>query len=231
MGQTDDSKSSPQVSVYLLTENRLLRDTLARLLKKRSEINVVGVSRSSETVKNEILSSHCDVVLTDCFDNAARSTFLRDILGQDSGVKLLLFGMNDDPDVFCSAVFLGICGYLLKEASAAEIVAAVHAAVRGEATCPPSLCMTLIQHLSEKRQGRFETSHPSNGDRKTLTPRQLQLLRLVADGKTNKEIAANLNLSPFTVKNHIRRVMRQVEAASRHDAVSLVRATGQLTMP
>ena len=231
MGQTDDRKLCPQVSVYLLTENRLLRDTLARLLKKRSEINVVGVSRSSETVKDEILSSHCDVVLTDCFDNTARSTFLRDVLGQNSGVKLLLFGMNDDPDVFCSAVFLGICGYLLKDASAAEIVAAVHAAVRGEATCPPSLCMTLIQHLSEKGQGKFETSHPSNGDRKTLTPRQLQLLRLVADGKTNKEIAADLNLSQFTVKNHIRRVMRQVEAASRHDAVSLVRATGQLTLP
>jgi two-component system NarL family response regulator len=231
MEQTDDLKLSPQVNVYLLTENRLLRDTLARLLKKRSEINVVGVSRSSETVKDEILSSHCDVVLTDCFDNTARSTFLRDVLGQDSGVKLLLFGMNDDPDVFFNAVFLGICGYLLKDASAAEIVAAVHAAVRGEATCPPSLCMTLIRHLSEKRQGKFETSHPQNGDRKALTPRQLQLLRLVADGKTNKEIAADLNLSQFTVKNHIRRVMRQVEAASRHDAVSLVRATGQLTTP
>ena len=229
MEQTDDLKLSTQVNVYLLTENRLLRDTLARLLKKRSEINVVGVSRSSETVKDEILSSHCDVVLTDCFDNTARSTFLRDVLGQDSGVKLLLFGMNDDPDVFFNAVFLGICGYLLKDASAAEIVAAVRAAARGEATCPPSLCMSLIQHLSKKRQEKLETSDPQSSDRKALTPRQLQLLRLVADGKTNKEIAADLNLSQFTVKNHIRRVMRQVEAASRHDAVSLVRATGQLT--
>jgi DNA-binding NarL/FixJ family response regulator len=89
--------------------------------------------------------------------------------------------------------------------------------------------MSLIQHLSKKRQEKLETSDPQSSDRKTLTPRQLQLLRLVADGKTNKEIAATLNLSQFTVKNHMRRVMRQVEAASRHDAVSLVRATGQLT--
>ena len=229
MGQPDDLKSSPQVGVYLLTENRLLRDTLARLLRKRSEINVVGVSRRSESIEDEIISSHCDVVLTDCFDNTARSTFLRDIVDQLSGVKLLLFGMNDDPDVFLKAVFLGICGYLLKDSSAAEIVAAVRAAVRGEATCPPRLCMTLIQHLSKKKQERLETSHPQIGDRKALTPRQLQLLRLVADGMTNKEIAANLNLSQFTVKNHIRRVMRQVVAASRHDAVNLVRATGQLT--
>jgi DNA-binding CsgD family transcriptional regulator len=53
----------------------------------------------------------------------------------------------------------------------------------------------------------------------------------VANGLTNKEIAATLNLSQFTVKNHLRRVMRLVEAASRHDAVNLVRATGQLTPP
>jgi two-component system NarL family response regulator len=214
-----------------LTENRLLRDTLARLLRKRSEINVVGVNRRSESIKDEIISSHCDVVLTDCFDNTARSTFLHDVLDQDAGVKLLLFGMNEDPDVFLKAVFLGICGYLLKDASAVEIVAAVRAAVRGEATCPPSLCMTLIQHLSKKKQERLETSDPQNGDRKALTPRQLQLIRLVANGLTNKEIAANLNLSQFTVKNHIRRVMRQMEAASRHDAVNLIRASGQLAPP
>jgi DNA-binding NarL/FixJ family response regulator len=228
MGQTDSRKVSPQVSVYLLTENRLLRDTLARLLRKRSETNVVGVSRRSESVKDEILSSHCDVVLTDYYDNAARSTFLRDILDLVSGVKLLLFGMDEDPAMFLNAVYLGVCGYLLKDASATEIVAAVRAAVRGEATCPPSLCMALIQHLSKKRAEKLEPSHPQDADRKALTPRQLQLLGLVADGLTNKEIAAHLNLSQFTVKNHISRVMRQVEAASRSDAVELVRSTGKL---
>jgi DNA-binding NarL/FixJ family response regulator len=229
MGQTDDIELSPRVSVYLLAENRLLRDTLARLLRKRSEIHVVGVSRSSETAEGELISSQCEVVLTDSFDDRACSTFLPELLGQTSGIKVLLFGMNEDPDVFLKAVFLGICGYLLKDASAAEIVAAVRAAARGEATCPPSLCMSLIQHLSKKRHESFETPGPQSSDRKALTPRQLQLLRLVADGKTNKEIAADLNVSPFTVKNHLRRVMRQVEAANRHDAVSLVRATGQLT--
>ena len=186
MGQTDDIKLSLRVSVYLLAENRLLRDTLARLLRKRSEINVVGVSRSSETAKAELISSHCDVVLTDCFDDTARGDFLQDLLDQTSGIKVLLFGMNEDPDVFLKAVFLGICGFLLKDASAAEIVAAVRAAARGEATCPPSLCMSLIQHLSKKRQEKLETSDPQSSDRKTLTPRQLQLLRLVADGKTNR---------------------------------------------
>src|SRR5271166_4213467 len=119
MGQTDDPKLCPQVSVYLLAENRLLRDTLARLLRKRSEISVVGVSRSSETAKAELISSQCEVVLTDCFDDAARQDFLEEVLDQVPGIKVLLFGMNEDPAVFLQAVYLGICGYLLKEASAA----------------------------------------------------------------------------------------------------------------
>jgi len=231
MGETFHLKMSPQIRVYLLAENRLLRDTLARLLRKRSEINVVGVSRSSEAVKDDLVSTHCDVVLTDCFDDTPGVRFLQDLLDQVSGIKVLLFGMNEDPDVFLKAVFLGICGYLLKEASAAEIIAAVCAASRSEATCPPSLCMYLIQHLSKKSLVAGVASDVPGADRKILTARQLQLIRLVAKGMTNKEIAATLNLSQFTVKNHLRRVMRQVDAASRSDAVELIRATGQFTTP
>jgi DNA-binding NarL/FixJ family response regulator len=91
--------------------------------------------------------------------------------------------------------------------------------------------MSLIRHLSNKRLEKFEPSHPQIDDQKALTPRQLQLIRLVASGLTNKEIAANLNLSQFTVKNHLHRVMRQMEAANRHDAINLIRATGQLAPP
>jgi DNA-binding NarL/FixJ family response regulator len=219
-------KLSQEVSVYLLAENRLLRDTLARLLRKRTEINVVGVSRCSETVKDDIVASGCDVVLMDSFEDAAYSQFLVELAEQDTGIRFLLFGMDEEADVFLRAVHFGICGYLLKEASAAEIVAAVRAAGRGEATCPPSLCMTLIQYLSKRKPEKIEALDA--GNHKALTPRQLQLIRLVAEGLTNKEIAANLNLSQFTVKNHLRRVMRQVEAASRHDAVDALRASGQL---
>ena len=228
MVETENPKLPHEVSVYLVAENRLLRDTLARLLRKRSEINVVGVSHSSETLKEEILTSHCDVVLIDSFETAVSSLFADDLFDVESTVKVLLFGMNDDPELFIKAAQCGVCGYLLKEASAAEIVSAVRAAARGEATCPPRLCMSLIQHLSKRRQEKFDVFDAQSAGQKALTPRQLQLIRLVAEGLTNKEIAANLNLSQFTVKNHLRRVMRQVEAASRHDAVDVLRASGQL---
>jgi DNA-binding NarL/FixJ family response regulator len=230
MGQMFNSTLSPEIRVYLLAENRLLRDTLARLLRKRSGINVVGVSRSSVTSKDEIISSLCEVVLTDCFDGAAHSDLLQKLFDQESGIKIVLFGMNADPGVFFKAVSLGICGYLLKDASSAEIVSAVLAAMRGEATCPPNLCMALMEYFCKRGSTYLDASAGPTSDKKSLTPRQLQLIRLVADGLTNKEIASSLNLSEFTVKNHIRRVMRRVEAATRYDAVDQVRATGQLPM-
>jgi len=136
---------SPEIKLYLLAENRLLRDTLTRLLRKRSEILVVGVNRITTTSKEEIASAHCDVLLTDCFDSTTHPAFLSDVLREKPEMKLVLFGMNDDPATFLRAAFLGTCGYMLKDASVAEMVAAVLAAVRDEATCPPNLCLSLIQ--------------------------------------------------------------------------------------
>ncbi len=231
MGQTDDLKLSPQVSVYLLTENRLLRDTLARLLRKRSEINVVGVSRCSESDKNEIISSHCDVVLTDYFDDTARSTFLRDILEPRLGNQAASIRHERGPRPLFEG---GLPGDLRLSPQGRFSRGDCR---RGASCCPrrshlsPEPLHDSDSTSAQKEQEKLETSDSQNSDRKALTPRQLQLIRLVASGLTNKEIAANLNLSQFTVKNHIRRVMRQMEAVSRHDAVNLIRATGQLAPP
>ena len=225
MTGTVHPKTAEEVKVFLLTENRLLRDTLARLLAKRAEITVVGVSGSFETAKGEILSTTGNVVLLD----DCEASFIEVLLEEDPTVKVLLFGMDEDDEAFIEAVQLGISGYVLKEASASEIVSAVRAAARGEATLPPQLLMGLVKHLRKTRREKGDCAENGVTAQKSLTPRQLQLVQLVAEGLTNKEIAANLNLSQFTVKNHLRRVMRQVEAASRHDAVDALRASGQLS--
>jgi two-component system nitrate/nitrite response regulator NarL len=230
MGQTCQRRMSPEIKLYLLAENRLLRDTLTRLLRKRSEILVVGVNRITTTSKEEIASAHCDVLLTDCFDSTTHSAFLSDVLREKPETKLVLFGMNDDPATFLRAAFLGTCGYMLKDASVAEMVAAVLAAVRNEATCPPNLCLSLIQYLQRRGAASPDLANEQASDKKALTPRQLQLIQLVANGLTNKEIASNLNLSEFTVKNHISRVMRRVDAGTRYAAVDIVRAAGHLPL-
>ncbi len=217
-----------RVNVHILTENRLLRETLSRLLVKRSGLCVVDISESIDAAAKEIASSQCEVVLTDCLTAPHGSELLRNICAQDPPVKVVLFGMEEDCEVFLKAVYLGICGYVLKDASATEIIAALRSVADGEAVCPPKLCMGLIQHLSHRSRAWARPVDDDGLNRQILTHRQLELLSLVAQGLTNKEIANSLNLSEFTVKNHMRRIMKQVDAEDRFEAVDAIRAIGAL---
>jgi DNA-binding NarL/FixJ family response regulator len=119
-----------------------------------------------------------------------------------------------------------VCGYLSKDASSAQMIGAVRNVMQGEAICTPKLCKLLFEVVSKGLLPNSETvgqgSHMVNG----LTCRQRQLMGLVAKGMTNKEIAASLQLSQFTVKNHIRRVMTHLRAGSRHQAVDVIRTSG-----
>jgi len=220
--------SASEVKVYLLAENRLLRETLARLLQKRAGICVVGVSRYHEMAIREVATSGCDILLADCLTNPEESSLLRELFEDAPQIKVVLFGMDEEPAIFLRSVYLGVSGYILKEASASEIIAAVRGVAQGEAACPSKLCMALIQHLAhEYRENPRIAAHPGSA-KGSLTHRQLQLVDLVEKGLTNKEIAASLNLSEFTVKNHLRRIMRQVDADDRHQAVEVIRASGFL---
>ena len=224
------SNEVPPVSlnVYLLAENRLLRETLARLLQKRGGISVVGVSRYTESSVAEICASRCSILLMDSVATTEDMILLGDLFEKVPEVKVVLFGMDQDAGVFLKSAYCGVSGYLLKDASASEIIAAVRAVAQGEAAWPPQLCMELGRHLSHEYRMRAKLGVPLGSTKYCLTARQLELMRLVERGLTNKEIAVNLNLSEFTVKNHIRRVMREVDADDRHEAVDAIRASGLL---
>jgi two-component system response regulator DegU len=221
-------QAAVRVNVHVLTENRLLRETLTRLLVKRSGLCVVDISESIDDAAKEIASSQCQVVLTDCLTAPHGSELLRKICAQDPPVKVVLFGMEEDSDTFVKAVHLGVSGYVLKDASATEIIAALRSVADGEAVCPPKLWMGLIQYLSHRSRTWPKAADNEGLSRQVLTHRQLELLGLVAQGLTNKEIANSLNLSEFTVKNHMRRIMRQVDAEDRFEAVDAIRAIGAL---
>jgi len=132
--------------------------------------------------------------------------------------------MEENPESFLRAVERGACGYLLSDASSSEVVAAIRAVASGEAVCPPKLCKRLFEHLSRNASPLAEVERgPAQA---ALTCRQHQLMQLVAKGMTNKEIATNLKVSQFTVKNHLSRIMAQLRAESRHQAVDVIRAGG-----
>jgi DNA-binding NarL/FixJ family response regulator len=221
----DKLSSSSSTNVYVVAENRLLRETLVRLFRKRADLSIVGENSYSDSTAEHVASAQSDLLLLDYFNpNHKSDDLICDLRESLPQIKVVLFGMDEDADIFLQAVRLGINGYVLKSASAAELTDAVRAVAQGEAVCPARFCKVLFQAIASEAGQKAAIAEQRAGMRFELTQRQRQLMSLVAMGLSNKEIAANLNLSEFTVKNHIYRVMKQVDAENRHEAVHLIRA-------
>jgi len=206
------------IRVFLLIENRLLREALGRLCRKRSDLQVAGETGRSSLQERELLESQCDVLMLDSFDPKWLPWKLAGNEESSLNIRALLVGMESDAAHFLEAVRAGVSGYLLKDASATEVIAGIRAAFKGEAVCPPRLCSALFDWVAGSPRQETMPSTP----RPELTLRQRQLVGLVAQGLTNKEIAAHLNLSEFTVRNHIHRILKLVDAGTRREAVDIV---------
>lgn len=211
------------IRVFLLIENRLLRDALERLFRKRADLLLVGCHEPGGCSRQTAEETPSDVLVMDFFDAEWLPSKLAASNRETAAPRAVLIGMSDEYEQFLTAIRGGVTGYLLKEASAAEVVSAVRGAYRGEAACPPKLCAALFEYVSQKipnRQTAIPVARPS------LTLRQQRLIALVAKGLTNKEIALRLNISEFTVKNHIHRILKNVDADTRSQAVEAARSQG-----
>lgn len=217
---------SENVQVFILAENRLLREALTRILSKKSDIRVVGASAFSPDVVTQIRSAGPEVLLSDSAANALSDLrLISEVRAAIPGLKVVMIGMDADREIFLRAVRDGIVGFVLKDASAMEVAAAVRSVANDEAVCPPGLCMALFERVADESQNAQPTSfviRHSLG----LTRREQQLVQMISHGLTNKEIASQLNLSEQTVKNHIHRMLRKLGAADRLGAVELCRMPG-----
>ncbi len=199
--------------VYILSDNRLFRESLARICSKKSDIEVISTRQLGLDALEEVSNSNTDILLLDSapFLASAASHFARQRAGGRC-VKILLVGMEDDGMLFLESVRYGVSGYIPKEASAMDVVAAVRSVARGEAVCPPHLCKFLFDLVARQ---------PAEAPRRRmtldlgLTRREQELIPLIDRGLTNKEIASQLYLSEQTIKNHVHRILRKVGAENR----------------
>jgi two-component system, NarL family, response regulator DevR len=213
------------VQVFILAENRLLREALTRILSKKSDIRVVGASAFSPDVVAQISAAGAEVLLSDSAAVALSDLrLISEVRAAIPGLKVVMIGMDADRETFLRAVRDGIVGFVLKDASAMEVAAAVRSVANHEAVCPPSLCMALFERVASQNNAHpasFVIRHSLG-----LTRREQQLVQMIGRGLTNKEIASQLNLSEQTVKNHIHRMLRKLGATDRLGAVELCRMSG-----
>jgi DNA-binding NarL/FixJ family response regulator len=213
---------SQRVGVFLLTENRLLREALMRIFGEKSDLSLAGAAAFSPQIVQEVVSSGADVLLSDSglslFTDLQVIPELRKAL---PSLRVLLIGMESDASIFLRAVRAGVLGYVLKDASSVDVAAAVRSVARNEAVCPPLLCRVLFDQVAAPQLDVpcLQARHPFG-----LTRREQQLVEMMGRGLTNKEIAMQLNLSDQTVKNHVHRVLQKVGAGDRLEAAELCRS-------
>ena len=225
---TEMEASAPErkIRVFLAAENRLVRDTLSRMIEEGGDIEVIGRESEAAFHPDSLAGRNVEVLLL-----TSRSSFQEDLevirqaRATTPEVKILLVGMPKDEGEFLQCVRAGVSGYLLRDASAADVIDGIRAVQAGESVCPGRLCTTLFQYF--EREGA-PLPCASVHQRLGLTRREQQLIPLIAKGLTNKEIANYFCLSEQTVKNHLYRMKHKVGAEDRLGIVQRYRTQGFL---
>jgi DNA-binding NarL/FixJ family response regulator len=211
------------VRVLLVDDQALFREALATLLATRDEVDVVGEAGDCAEALRRAAELAPDVVLMDLrmpvLDGVAATRRLRI---EQPGVRVIaLTTFDDDEDVF-AALRAGAVGYLLKDVSSAKLVEAVQAAARGETVLQPSVAVKVVARVA-----RLSDTAPTSRPQPLVDPlshRELEVLRLLADGRSNREIAGALFLAEGTVKNHVTNVLAKLGARDRTQAALRARA-------
>jgi DNA-binding NarL/FixJ family response regulator len=210
--------------IYVFAYNRLLRESLAKLLAKRNELQVVGQSAATVEAVEELSRSCADVLLLNSGGDLANDlSIVRMVRMQVPRVRIMMLGMNDDSQEFLRCIRAGISGYVLRDASSQRVLEAVQVVCRGGAFCDGHLCQLLFNYF-EKSASALPSSIVR--DALGLTQREQELVPLLARGASNKEIADQFCLSEQTVKNHLYRMKQKVGAANRLGIVHLCRSHG-----
>ena len=210
------------VRVLVVDDQALFREALATLLGARPEVEVVGEAGNGHQALERAAALQPDVVLMDLhmpvLDGIAAT---RRLTVEQPGVRVLaLTTFDDDEDVF-AALRAGALGYLLKDVSSDRLVEAVLSAARGESVLQPSVAAKVVARFAQLEDAPRSRPQPLVVP---LSDRELDVLRLLADGRSNREIAAALFLAEGMVKNHVTNVLGKLGARDRTQAALRARA-------
>jgi DNA-binding NarL/FixJ family response regulator len=201
-----------EITILVADDHTLMREGTRQLLQHEPELRVVGEAENGEqavVLAEQLLP---DVVLLDMrlpVLNGIEAT--KRIVAANPSVRVLIVSAYDDEDYVMASLQAGASGYLLKTAPARELIDAIHSVHHGNTVLQSSVSRKLSQRLTS---GGARAAHASD-----LTPRELEVLRLIAHGLPNKQIAAELGISLRTVEGHLNNIFGKLGVASRTEAI------------
>lgn len=199
------------INVMIADDHSMIREGLKQLLELDGDIKVVEEARDGKECINKLKSSHPDVLLLDINMPEMNGLQVLEILKENNNdIKILILTMHNEIEYLLKAVDIGINGYMLKDSSFAELKDAILIVYNGEDYIQPGLIPMLNSKVTNKYSDQKKLE--------SLTKREFEVLKLLAVGMFNKDIAANLVISERTVKNHVSNIFRKLNVTDRTQA-------------
>lgn len=213
------SATPDAIKVLLVDDQRLIREGLRTLLGLHSDIRIIG--EAADGIEAESLTERLrpQVVLMDLrMPRRDGVTATRRITERWPGVQVLVLTTYDDDELVFRALEAGASGYLLKDVGSDVLAEAIRAASRGESPLQPSVARKVIRRLRSSPAPALPALQPIAEGDKSLTDREIEILRLLSIGMLNREIAARLSLTEGTVKNYISTILAKTGLHDRTQA-------------
>jgi DNA-binding NarL/FixJ family response regulator len=216
-GDPDRTAEGATLRLVIVDPHQLFRECLAGVLAGDRRFEIAGKFSTRQEALEQVGQTRVDVLLV-ALDPPADGVcgFLRAVEDRSPSSKVMLLGRDEADERILEYLDAGASGYLVRDQSLAELRTAIEGISRGDTICTPRLANTLFSRLA--RLGR-ERRRRDKLEYLMLTPRELEILRLIADGLSNQEVARRLFLSVHTVKNHVHKILETLGVHSRWAAV------------
>jgi DNA-binding NarL/FixJ family response regulator len=213
------------LAVLIADDDDLMRAGLRAVLSSDDTIRVVGEAADGREAVSGTRALKPDVVLMDVrMPGMDGITATREIIGAAPDTRILVLTTFEDDDYIFGALSAGASGFLLKRSQPEQLIAAIHTVAAGESLLSPSVTRTVIKRIA----GHPQPDPAASRRLRLLTPRERDVLELVARGLSNAEIAGRLFIEESTVKTHLKRILAKLSLRDRVQAVILAYETGLL---
>jgi len=214
------------IRVGLIHRNRLFREGLAVVLSQQQDISVVTCLAEAKEAFGDIERLRPDVLLLDFSQRGQEGLQeARQLHEAAPEAKLLLMGLTESESDALACIEAGAAGLLQREASLEELVHSIRAVVAGEARCSPKVVALLFSQIAQEAHTRKRLQLPGLPH---LTSRERQILGLIEEKYSNKEIAVRLHIEVQTVKNHVHNILEKLQLHTRREAAWYAREQGLL---